>query len=167
MQGAQAYYIKILQNLEILFYCFELLGTGRQSLALPRRAPSALLAVPLVRVCWKRGSYCPRAGRGTGGSSWVNPLQETPLECCSGAKQVLCTWDIQVQSNESKTGCAEPRWLRAASTIAGFLQREPRIFKLCSAGRGAAWGKAALGLSEMFHDTYVLLDFGKRNLDLT
>lgn len=70
----------------------------------------------------------------------------------------------------SKTGCAEPRsggWTSAVGTIVGFLPREPRVFKSRSAERGAAWGKAALGLYEMFHEVCALLDFGKRELDLT
>ena len=32
---------------------------------------------------------------------------------------------------------------------------------------GAAWGKAALGHFEVCHEACVLLDFGKRDLDLT
>lgn len=75
-----------------------------------------------------------------------------------------------MRSNESKTGCAEPRlagWMCAASTVVGFLQREPRVFKSWSVERRAAWEKAALGLPETFHEVCVLLDFGKRDLDLT
>lgn len=75
-----------------------------------------------------------------------------------------------MQSNENKTACAEPRlasWTCAVSTIVGFLQRMPQVFKSWSTERGAGWGKAALGLPEVFHEVCVLLDFGKRDLDLT
>lgn len=48
--------------LQILFYCSGLLGTGRQSLALPCRDPWVLLAVPLVGVCWEHQSCSSRAG---------------------------------------------------------------------------------------------------------
>lgn len=152
--------------LESLFYFFDCLEQKDRPSTAPRRPFSAAGGAPSLCVL-EASKLLPKERQGHRGWSWVTPWQQTPLGAV--VPPAPGRWDVWLHSKENKTGCAEPRsagWTRAAGAVVDFLQREPQGFKSWSVERGAAWGKPGLGLSEMFCEVCVLLDFGKRDLDL-